>query len=130
MVDEAEPPGGKTLALAIKESDDPRYGRSYSNGTPLVYEPSEDRLWGEMYVAFARRLHILGECDQLLDHLRSGEGVVVIAVDGRLQPLAERFVLNDVGTRLRFDLAVEELSQRLHRQICLLHVFDLSEKII
>lgn len=57
MVEQAEPPGGLTLAQAMERTVDPQLQAKYA----AVSVAAKDRVWGEMYDAFARAIQAGGE---------------------------------------------------------------------
>ena len=72
---------------------------------------------------------VLGKPDQFLKDLRRGDGVAVVAGDRLLQPLGEGAGLYDVDPASRAKLAVEELAQRLQREVLPLHPLNLCEEL-
>ena len=73
---------------------------------------------------------VLGEPDEFLKDLRRRDGVAVVTGDGFLRPLREGAGLHDVDPASRAKLPVDELAQRLHRQVLLLHSLNLGEEFV
>ena len=58
-------------------------------------------------------IEILGELDQLFDHLHRRDGTVVVGVEGFLELLGEDLALHEVALGADFEFVLEQLLQQL-----------------
>jgi hypothetical protein len=84
----------------------------------------------ELLTAGVCLAHVLGERDQLLDHLRCLDRAVLIAADGLLQHLGEGTRLDDVLATPRGQLALQELLEQFCGQIAVGLAAHFGEELI
>src|SRR5208282_4891481 len=84
----------------------------------------------ELLAARIRRAHLLGECDQLLDHLCRLDRAIPVFAQRLLQELGERARLDDVAPRPSSNLARQQLLQKLDGEVPLRHAADLGEEFV
>ncbi len=73
---------------------------------------------------------VLGELDELLDNLGCRDGIAVIADYGIFQAFGEDPRLDNVGTAVGANLAIEQLAQCLHGKVAFSHALNFGQELI
>jgi len=84
----------------------------------------------ELLAAGVRLAHVLGELDQLLDHLRCLDSAILVAADRLLEHLGERACLHHVFAPSGCQFSLEQLLQELYGEVALGHPAHLGEEFV
>ena len=74
--------------------------------------------------------YLFGDFDQLINHLRRGQHVVLVSPQGVLQHLRELFALDQVFLHAGVYLIAEDLLEQLQGQVFALHALRFLKKLI